>query len=46
MFVKLAPGVNFINVFRAHISYEFWRQSQNVARKAAKKDVRTKKARE
>jgi len=40
------PGVNFINVLRAHFSYKFLASSWNVTRKAAIKDVRTKKARE
>jgi len=35
MLMKLTPGV---------FCTKFWRQSQKVTRKAAKKDVRTKKA--
>jgi hypothetical protein len=41
--MKLTPSVNFINVFRAFFSHKFSRQSQNVTRKAAKKNIRTKK---
>ncbi len=44
--LKLTHCINFINIFCAHFLYEFKRQSQNVARKAAKKDICTKKARE
>jgi len=40
------PVVNFINIYARVFRTNFWRQSQNVIRKAAKKDVRTKKARE
>ncbi len=36
--------VNFINIYARVFLYEFWHQSQNVTRKAAKKDIRTKKA--
>ncbi len=39
-------GVNFINIYVRIFRTKFWRQSQNVIRKAAKKDGRTKKARE
>ena len=41
----MRPGVNFINIYARIFCTKFWRQSQNVTRKAAKKDVRTKKAR-
>jgi len=38
------PGVNFINIYARVFCTKFWRQSQNVTRKAAKKDVCTKKS--
>jgi len=38
-------GVNFINIYARVFRMKLWRQSQNVTRKAAKKDVGTKKAR-
>jgi hypothetical protein len=41
-----STGVNFINIYGRIFRTKFWRQSQNVTRKAAKKDIRTKKARE
>jgi len=37
------PGVNFINIYARVFRTKFWCQSRNVTRKAAKKDVRTKK---
>jgi hypothetical protein len=37
---------HFHQHLRAHFLYKFWCQSQNVTRKAAKKDIRMKKARE
>ncbi len=40
------PAVNFINIYAHVFRTKFWCQSQNVTRKAAKKDVCTKKARE
>ncbi len=46
MLMKLTPTVNFINIYAYIFWTKFWRQSQNVTRKAAKKDVRTKKAHE
>ncbi len=45
MLMKLTPSVNFINIYARVFRTKFWRQSQNVIRKAAEKDVRTKKAR-
>ncbi len=36
----------FINIYARVFCMKFWRQSQNVIRKAAEKDVCTKKARE
>jgi len=37
MLVKLlTSGVNFINVFARFFRTKFWRQSQNLTRKAAK----------
>jgi len=39
-----SPGVNFINIYACIFRTKFWRQSRNVTRKAAKKDVRTKKS--
>jgi len=45
MLVKSTPGVNFTNILCVQFCTKFWRQSQNLTRKAAKKDVRTKKAR-
>ncbi len=36
MLMKLTQGVNFINVFARFLRTKFWRQSQNVTRKAAK----------
>ncbi len=42
--MKLTPTVNFINIYARVFRTKFWRQSQNVIRKAAKKDVHTKKA--
>ncbi len=41
-----SPAVNFINIYAHVFCTKFWRQSQNVTRKAAKKGVCTKKARE
>ncbi len=38
-------AVNFINIYARVFRTKFWRQSQNVIRKAAEKDIRTKKAR-
>ncbi len=37
-------AVNFINIYALVFLTKFWRQSLNVTRKAAKKDVRTKNA--
>ncbi len=39
------PTVNFINIYSHVFCMKFWRQSQNVIRKAGEKDVRAKKAR-
>jgi len=33
------PGVNYINIYACIFCTKFWRQSQNITRKAAKKDV-------
>jgi len=44
MLVKLTGGVNFINIYPRIFRTKFWCQSRNITRKAAKKDVRTKKA--
>jgi len=38
--VKLTPGVNFINVKRAHILYEFFTKAKMLLEKAAKKGFR------
>jgi hypothetical protein len=43
---KKRLAVNFINIYARIFRTKFWRQSQNVIRKAAEKDVHTKKARE
>ncbi len=45
MLMKLTLAVNFINIYVRIFCTKFWCQSQNVTRKAAKKDVCTKKAR-
>ncbi len=42
--MKLTPIVNFINIYARVFCTKFWSQSQNVTRKAAKKDVGTKKS--
>ncbi len=38
------PAVNFINIYEGIFRTKCWYQSQNVTRKAAKKDVCTQKA--
>ncbi len=43
---EIDPRCQFHQHLRAHFLYEFCRQSQNVTRKAAKKDIHKKKARE
>jgi len=37
--MKLILGVNFINIYARVFCTKFWRQSRNITRKAAKKDV-------
>ncbi len=43
--IEKAAWCQFHQHLRARFSYKFWCQSQNVARKAAKKDIPTKKKR-
>jgi len=44
--VKSTPAANFINIYGCIFRTKFWGQSQNVTRKASKKDIHTKKARQ